>query len=278
MKRFSIPCYALLASALLHAQLTVPRLGVVRYPNGSVHIVHGIGANMIPDAQRLATADAASFSDSVGLLSLSGLIRLRLADGALLGEYQADEPAPLLHVDSAATSAIVWLPSKHLFLAWNGANFTETVVDDSSFGGPITFVNLASSAAAQFFVTRPDLSVARITVALPSGRVTSSDIEPDARGWIFVQQGWRISQDDRGLVAERRNGNRQTIQLSSQALSPTDLRAEQMSDHWVHVSSQSTGTNWALYLDQTKLNVFLLPPPSQKRLLAPLPPAHEVSR
>jgi hypothetical protein len=279
MKNLSICSLALLSvSILLQAQMTVPQLGVAHYADGSVHLVRGISANMIIEPQQWATADAASFSDSIGVVSASGSIRLLQTDGTLLGAYQTSETSPLLHVDSTAASTAVWLPSKHALLGWNGTRFTETAIDDSSFGGTVTFVYLPSSTSAQFFVTHANQSIARVSVALPSGQVTSSDIEPLARGWIVVQQGWSLSQTEMGLVAENATGTQQTIPLSQKAIPAGDLRVEQMSSHWLHVFSQSTATNWAIYLDQNKVNSFLLPPPARPRLVAPHPPAHEVFR
>lgn len=266
------------SSTLLQAQLSVPQIGWARYADGSVHLIHGISANLIVDPQRFASADAACFSDSVGLVSASGAIRLLSTDGTLLGEYPTTEPSPLLHVDSAATSTAVWLPSQHSLLGWDGARFTSTLVDDSSFGGTVTFVHLPSATSAQFFVTRPDQSIARVSVALPSGQVTSSDSEPLARGWIVLQQGWTVTQNETGLMAERANGAQQTLALTQSTIPAGDLRVEQMSNHWLHISSQSTGTNWAVYLDQSKWNMSLLPPPVKTRLQAPHPPAHEVFR
>ena len=253
---------ALFSVAVLsaHAQLSVPQLGIAHYSDGSVRIVRGISANFIVDSHLLAAADAASFSDISGLVSANGLIRLLRSDGSVIAEYQTGEPAPLLQAGTVA-----WLPSRHSLLRWDGLKFTETPVDDSSFTGAVTFVNLPTANTAQFFVTRTDSSVARISVALPSGRVTSSDSEPAARGWVVVQQGWTVFQDEWGLVAERPNGNRQTIQLSSAPIAATDLHVEQMSSHWVHVSSSSSGTNWALYLDNNKVDIFLLPPPPTGR-------------
>ena len=136
------------------------------------------------------------------------------------------------------------------------------MIPEAELGGTVCFVSLASSTSAQLYVTRPDSTVARVSVTLPSGRITSEDNQPGARGWVFVQQGWLFSQDEWGLIAERSNGSRQTIQLSRTPLSASDLKVEQMSSHWLHVSSHSTGTNWAVYVDSSKVNIFLLPPPA----------------
>jgi hypothetical protein len=262
MKCFTVcGCVLFAASALVEAQLTVPQLGAARFSDGSVHSVRGVAANLIVDSRTIASADAASFSDSAGLTATNGLIRLVRADGRALGEYNSGEPQPVLNLDSVVQTAAVWLPSKHVLLRWDSSQFVETPIDDSTFGGRVTSVNLPAKNSAQFFVVRTDISVARITVSLPSGRVTSSDTEPGARGWAFVQQGWRLSQDEWGLIAERADGNRQTVQLSRQALAADDLTVERMSDHWLHVISRSTGISWAVYLNAAKLSVSLLPPP-----------------
>jgi hypothetical protein len=261
MKLFIFCCTLLAVSRLLEAQLTVPQVGVARFSDGSIHRVHGLAANFIVERRAIATGEGASFSDSAGLTATNGLVQLLHADGTVMGAYRSDEQQPLLNIDAAAQSAAVWLPSKHILLRWDGAQFLETPVEDSSFQGRVTFVSLLSSTSAQFFAVQPDSSVIRISVALPSGRVTSSDIEPGARGSVFAQQGWLLSQDAWGLTAERANGNRQTIQLSQKPLAADDLTMERMSNHWLHVSSRSTGTGWAIYLDSTKLNLFFLPPP-----------------
>jgi len=40
------------------------------------------------------------------------------------------------------------------------------------------------------------------------------------------------------------------------------LSIEPMSSHWLHVSSRSVASSWALYVDTNKVNIFLLPPPA----------------
>jgi hypothetical protein len=254
-------CTLLAASAPLAGQFSVPQLGIAHFSDGSVHQIQGVPANLIVDPQALTTADVVSFCDSAGLTSSNGLIHLVKPNGTVMGEYRSSEPLPILNIDAGAQSAAAWLPSKHLLLRWDGTQFAETPVDDSSFAGRVMFMRLTSNTTAEFFVVQAEAQVARISVALPSGRLTSADLEPGAHGWVFAQQNWIFSQDSRGLVAERPNGLRQTVQLSQQALAADDLTLERMSDHWLHIYSRSIGTNWALYLDSTKLNLFFLPPP-----------------
>lgn len=262
MKRFAIcGCTPLLLSGLLNAQLSIPKLGAVRLSDGSMHLVHGLAANIIVDPQRLSAADSTSFANSGGLTSSQGLIRLISAGGAVLGEYQSGEPRPILNIDSSLLSAVVWLPSKHTLLGWDGKAFTTTAVDDSTFGGQVTFVRQAPRKTVELFVEQADDSVAKLTVSLMEGRLLNAETEPGVHGAVFVQQGWMLWQNGRGLAAEWPSGNRQTIELSKQPLPAGDLRIERMSNDWLHVSSQSTGTNWAVYLTATKLSVSLLPPP-----------------
>jgi len=246
---------------LLLAQLSLPQPGFARFSDGSVHLVLGIASNLIVGARVLNTADSASFSDSGGLTSSNGLIRLMSDDGAVLGEYQSGDPRPILNIDSSLLSAVVWLPSKHILLGWDGKAFTTTAVDDSAFGGEVTFVRQAPGKTVELFVEQADDSVAKLTVSLSEGRLLNAETEPGARGAVFVQRGWLLSQNGRGLMSELPNGNRQTVELSKEPLPAGDLRIERMSNDWLHVSSQSTGTNWAVYLTATKLSVSLLPPP-----------------
>jgi hypothetical protein len=262
MKRLAkYGCAALLLSRMLNAQLSVPKLGTVRLSDGSVHSVDGLAANIIVNPRPLTAADSTSFSNSGGLTSSQGLIRLMSAGGVVLGEYQSGELRPILNIDSSLLSAVVWLPSKHMVLAWDGKAFTTTAVDDSAFGGEVTFVRQGPGRAVELFVEMANDSVAKLTVSLTEGRLLNAETEPDARGAVFVQQGWMLWQNGRGLTAEWPSGKRQTIELSKQPLPAGDLRIERMSNDWLHVSSQSTGTNWALCLNAAKLSVSLLPPP-----------------
>jgi hypothetical protein len=265
MKRSAVSgCAALLLSGLMHAQLSVPQLGFARFSDGSVHAVRGIVSNLIVDPRALLRADKASFSDSGGLTSTNGLIRLLNAKGAVLGEYASGEPLPLLNIDSSLRSAVVWLPSKHALLRWDGAAFTATPVDESSFGGAVTFVRLASAKTAELFVELADLSVAKLSVSLAAPRSIGAEAEPGVKGAIFVQRDWMLSTDGQGLMAELPNGDRQTIDLSAGPLPAGDLTIERMASDWLHISSRSTGVNWAVYLSSTKLSVSLLPPPARE--------------
>ncbi len=261
MKRLAIFGCAFIWLGPLHAQLSLPQPGFARYADGSVHLVVGIPANLIVNARALTKADWASFSDTGGLTSTNGLIRLMSASGAVLGEYQSGEARPILNIDSSLQSAVAWLASKHVLVAWNGTKFTEVEVDDSSFGGKVTFVRLTSAKIAELFVELADSSVSKLSISLPSGQLIGSNAEPGGHGAVFVQQGWMLSQNGRGLMAELPDGNRQTVELSKEPLPAEDLTIERMSTDWLHVSSRSTGADWAVFLSSRKTSVSRLPPP-----------------
>jgi hypothetical protein len=151
-----------------------------------------------------------------------------------------------------------------MLLNWNGTMFTEVEVDDSSFAGNVTFVRLASAKIAEFFVEQADSSVSKLSVSLPAGQLIGSNAEPGSRGAVFVQQGWMLSQNGGGLMGELPDGNRQTVELSKEPLPAKDLMVERMSTDWLHVSSRSTGADWAVYLTSRKTSVSRLPPPARE--------------
>jgi hypothetical protein len=259
--------FALLIPALLffcttlRAQLAVPQLGVAHFPDGSVRAIRGLPANLMVGAREIASADSVSFSDAGGLISSAGVIRLLRTDGTVIGVYQSGELQPILNIESSLQTAVAWLPSKHALLHWDAGGFTVTPLNDASFGGTVSFVTLVSATSAQFFVLLADSTVTRVSVALPSGQLVSSEIQPGLHGSVFVQHLWLLSQSERGLTAQLPNGTRQSISLTQKSLPDDDLTIERMSTDWLHVFSQSTGTNWAVYLTAAKLNVSLLPPP-----------------
>jgi hypothetical protein len=149
MKRLVLhTCVFLGLAALLSAQLSVPQPGFARFSDGSIHGLQGLQANFIVNARAMTQADHASFSSAGGLTSAQGLIQLIDPTGKVLASYQSDESAPLLNIESSLQSAVVWLPTKHLLLTWNGTTFSQTPVDDSAFGGRITFVRLSGQTGA----------------------------------------------------------------------------------------------------------------------------------
>jgi hypothetical protein len=250
----------LLFVTLLSAQVGVPRLGTVRFADGSVRAVTGLPANLIVAAKPLTSADFASFSDSVGLVFKDGLIRLIDATGVTLGERATSETKPLLNVDGDASTAIAWLPAEHALLRWDGRALAAGAIDDSALTGQVTYAQMMSQNYARLLVSNSAGSVSAVTVSLDTGAVVSSDILPGARGRVFIQHSFLVFQDADGLAVESVDGLRRNISLSK-SLPPADLDIERMASDWLHVSSASSGQQWAVYLNQSNLHVSVLPPP-----------------
>ncbi len=127
--RWALPvCFA---AGLLHAQVGAPRIGLVHYADGSVWTMNGLKANFVLGTRLFTAVNAASFSDSGGLIAVPGEIDLVRLDGSVIGRYQTDEQQPVLDISGGLTSATVLLPSKHTQIRWNGSSFVATYADVS---------------------------------------------------------------------------------------------------------------------------------------------------
>ena len=125
--RWALPvCFV---AGLLPAQVGTPRVGMVRYADGSVWTVNGLKANFVLGMRLLTSVNAASFSDSGGLIAIPGEVDLVRLDGSVIGRYPTDEPRPVLDISGDLASAIIWLPSKHTQVHWNGSSFVVTEAD-----------------------------------------------------------------------------------------------------------------------------------------------------
>jgi hypothetical protein len=111
------------AAGLLSAQVGIPRVGLVRYADGSVWAVNGLKANFVLGTRLLTAVTAASFSDSGGLVAIPGEIDLVRVDGSVVERYKTDEAQPVLDISGALPTATIYLPSTHTALHWNGSSF-----------------------------------------------------------------------------------------------------------------------------------------------------------
>ena len=119
--RWALPvCFA---AGLLPAQVSIPRIGLVRYADGSVWAVNGLKANFVLGTRLMTGVTAASFSDAGGLVAIPGEIDLLRLDGSVVGRYRTDETQPVLNIPGALTSATIYLSSSHTLLRWNGTSF-----------------------------------------------------------------------------------------------------------------------------------------------------------
>lgn len=119
--RWALPvCFV---AGLLPAQISIPRIGLVRYADGSVWAVNGLKSNFVLGTRLLTGVTIASFSDTGGLVAIPGEIDLIRLDGSVVGKYRTDETQPVLNISSGLTSATIYLRSSHTLLHWNGTSF-----------------------------------------------------------------------------------------------------------------------------------------------------------
>lgn len=131
--RWTLP--VCLAVGFACAQVSTPRIGLVRYTHGSVWTVNGLKANFVLGKRLFTSVSAASFSDTGGLIAVPGEIDLVRLDGSVVGKCPTEEPAPILDISGDLTTASVLLPATHMLLRWNGNSFTvaDAQVSDSTF-------------------------------------------------------------------------------------------------------------------------------------------------
>jgi hypothetical protein len=246
----------LVCPAALVAQLSVPKVGVARYADRTVRGVNGLEANLLVDSQILSSADAVSFSDVGGLISIAGRIQLVTVQGSVVGEFNSSESSPVLNIDGALTSAIAWLPYRRSLVYWNGKAFLETEVNGADIPGEVTSVQAVTSILARLLANDASGNVFQASVSLETGNVISLVLLPGIKGPAFQQYGFIVSQGANGLEIQAPNGPVRTLQLSA----PT-LQFERMSSEWVHISSPATHQDWALHLSSKAFQLSILPMP-----------------
>ncbi len=237
----------------LPAQVSVPRVGFARFAGGSVHAVNGLSANLVVAALPIARADSLSFSDSGGLLAHDGEIDLVDANAQPLASFASGEPAPLLNIDGALTTAIAWLPSSHSILHWDGKKFVLT--ETALAGGEITALQLTEPEKARLLVRQANASISVVVVSLETGQVIDSQTAPGLEGHAMAQHSFLVAANSKTLVVESANGRRRVLPLAAR-----DLTIERMSSDWLHIFSASSGEHWALHLTQTDFELSRMPP------------------
>lgn len=244
---------ALLFGLPLLAQLSVPKVGTARYQDGSLHSVQGLSANMIVAPLPLDSAEAASFSDSGGIVSQNGTIRLLAPDFTVVAEYPAHEKL-VVSIDGALTSALAWLPNSHTLLHWNGSAFDAIGIAESDIEGTVTGLQLSGTQQARLIVQHADGSVSAVTISLHGGNLVSSELLSGVRGYAFGQGSYVVSVSNQELVVDNLQGYRRSV-----AFAPQDLVIERMSNNWLHLYSPAAHRNWALHVTQAELELSLLP-------------------
>lgn len=254
------------AAACAQAQVSTPKLGVARYSDHTVHPVYGLESNVLVNDQLLSEADASSFSDSGGLISIAGRIQLLYANGTAVGQYDSSEQSPILNIDGGLTTAVAWLPVHSSLVYWSGSAFIVAELAAGDLPGKITSVQLASPTTAKLLATDASGNVFTVNASLATKQITSVNVVPGIKGPAFLQSGFIVSHDANGLHVEAQNGAVRTLPLAA-----ASVAFERMGTDWVHVSSTSTGQDWALHLNATALHLSQLPQPKASRRLAARP-------
>lgn len=239
------------------AQLGVPQPGVARFADRSLRIVRGIPANLIVGRTPVGTAAAASFSDSGGMIAENGKIKLLNARAAVIAEYECADPAPILNVDGPLSTALAWLPTQRTILSWSGTSFSTTSLQAAVLDGQVSAIRRITPEIAELLLVHPDGTVSELTVSLKTGNIFSEDYLPSTHGRTFFQHGWLVSLTPNGLSVD--GTSHQEFQLSNKRLAAEDLTIERMSTDWLHISSASTGQDWALYLSVRDMSLSWLP-------------------
>jgi hypothetical protein len=261
----------------IYAQVSepgAPKPGMARYSDRTVHSIYGLESNLLVNHQLLSEADAISFSDAGGLVSIAGRIQLLNSSGAVVGEYDSAERSPVLNIDGDLTTAVAWLPSRSSIAHWNGQSFVTAEVASGGLPGKVTSVQILNGTTAKLLASDAAGNVFAVLVSLGTGQITSVNVLPGIKGPAFQQYSFVVSADGSGLHIEAPNGAIRTLPLGA-----ANVTFERMSSDWVHVSSAATGQDWALHLNATALHLSQLPVPRESRHLVarPVRPA-EVAR
>ncbi|MBV9155473.1 MAG: hypothetical protein JO097_04375 [Acidobacteriaceae bacterium] len=253
MKFWTSIYFFLCLAASLSAQVSKPKVGVVRYPDQSIRAIYGIPAAFIVGEQVVARADAISFSDSAGLLSRAGKIQLIGQDGSVVAEFDAAGTAPVLDVEGDVNTAIAWLPSRQALLHWDGKAFLVTPLS-SPISENVISLRRQSAHAAQLLLATTDRQVLQASVSLDTGDLLSINPLPAVRAPAIYQHSYIVFADPAGLEIQAPDGSFRSLTIPA-----TDLRFERMSSDFLHLTSASTQQSWVLHLSATQLNLSILP-------------------
>ncbi len=241
----------------LPAQVSAPKLGLLRYADGTVRPVYGVQANLVVGKRMFRGAEAVSFSDAGGLIAENRHIHLIARNGTVVRDYNAGDRKALLNIDGDLTTAIAYLPSREALLRWGGRSFVLTRLDTGNFGGTVTSVEVSGPHAARLLITTRQQNVAEVTVSLETGQLISFRPLPGVRGPAFLNGGFVVSRDEEGLEVETAKGVRRTIPLHIAGVSD-DLKCERMSAEWFHITSLNR-QEWVLHLSGTTFELSELP-------------------
>jgi hypothetical protein len=266
------PALPLLLAGWLQAQISAPRIGVVRYSDNSVHAVFGVHDNFVVKSEAIGSAEAISFSDFGGLVATHGHIQLIGPSSEIIAEYDAGESTPLLNVDGDLTTAIAWLPTKRALLHWNQKSFAFTELQED-LPGRVTSLRAATPITAKLLLAEAGGAVSEVTISLETGSVISLHVLPGVAAPAFAQHSFVLFHSERGLELESGSGALRALPISA-----TDLIFERMSSDWLHLASAATKQNWVVHLNERDLELSELPALPNASLPSPATTAQGVRK
>lgn len=241
----------------LASQVNAPKAGVVRYRSGSVHPVYGLGSSWVVRAPFVRSAVAAAFSDRFGLVSDGASLSLLKEDFSPLARTSCVESNPVLGISDTSDSAVAWLPSRAVLIAFDGKNFTSIPVIGLEPGVAITAI-AKSGSVVRLLETRPDLTVAVVEVALPTGQVSASREIIEARGRAALHGNYVCSVYESKLHLSPLD-NAPALEFP---LEGADVSFEQASSKSLHITSPAGNRNWIAYSENGHIALAELPAPA----------------
>jgi hypothetical protein len=236
-------------------QLSSPRVGVVRYPDGGVYLLYGLPGNYVLGPRVLDGADAASFSERGGLVARKGSLSLLDPDLSLIGTFETGEGMPLVDINGDPATAIAWLPAAQKLVHWNGQAFVSVSVPGLSQEGEVSFVSKRNPQTASLLLHSPSGSVSEASVSLQTGQILSVTTIVGAQGPSFRYRSFIIFSGDRDLlIATPSDGNTRRFPLGT-----ADLKIERAASDCLHISSPTAQRNWLLHFRNNDMDLAELP-------------------
>lgn len=262
MRRLLHTIFAIALLACLGiAEIRSPRIGMQQQPDGRVRPIYGVTANLIYGKPwDLTGVVAAAFSDRAGLLLAGNRLMLLALDGRVIGSVEIPETHPLLDIEDTPESAAAWLPSSGRLLTWDGRTFAEMQIDTASLPAAPSAFRIIDNHSIEFLVNMPDASVVRATVSRETGAVTQFVRLPGITGPAFQFGSFVIGRQRDRLVIETA-GLMRVLPVSD-----ADVSLQRVASNWLAVTSNATGRQWLIHVDNTGIETSELPraaaPPS----------------
>lgn len=232
-------------------QLEAPRLGYVRYAaTGKLSAIFGVFGAFIPGLPLAQRVEAASFSNTGGLLAFGGQLHLFSSEGRELAATDAAGPA-VLNIDSSLTTAIAWIPGSSSLVRFSGTSFETTHIPYPP-PGRVLSVQLAGNAVRMLIDTGDGVSEAAIDT--DSGNLLNQNFLPDVHSPALYAGAWLVYRSDDGLEFRAPDGRTRTFPAPA-----PDVMLERISTSRLHLWSPSQHRDWAVEFSAQQVRISELP-------------------